>query len=150
MLNLSSRLRLTKRKCVFGFLGLLRSCVFSGAHDRNRRWMQARRAAALPPPLSSCFQYDLITLYLWTRHGRNQGFPNPVYLIERIDDENKQERKNKIYQIQQNGYGFYFLFFVFIFYFVVAWRGNVEIQLLARLFTTLQFYLFSFFFSSRF
>jgi hypothetical protein len=69
-----------------------------------------------------------------------------VYLIERIDDENKQERKNKIYQIQQNGYGFYFLFFVFIFYFVVAWRGNVEIQLLARLFTTLQFYLFSFFF----
>lgn len=51
MLNLSSRFRLTKRKCLFGFLGLLRSCVFSGAHDRNRRWMQARRAAALPPPL---------------------------------------------------------------------------------------------------
>jgi hypothetical protein len=34
----------------------------------------------------------------------------------------------------------------FYFVVVVAGEGNVEIQLLARLFTTLQFYLFSFFF----
>ena len=54
MLNLSSRFRLTKRKCLFGFLGLLRSCVFSGAHDRNARWMQ-RGKGLPPPPLSSLF-----------------------------------------------------------------------------------------------
>lgn len=45
-------------------------CVF--AHDRNgQRWMQGRSTAAT---LLVVFQYDLITLYLWTRHGRNQGF----------------------------------------------------------------------------
>jgi hypothetical protein len=46
-------------------------CVF--AHDRNgQRWMQGRSTAAAT--LLVVFQYDLITLYLWTRHGRNQGF----------------------------------------------------------------------------
>lgn len=44
------------------------------------------------------FQYDLITLYLWTERGRNQGFSQPslslslrisMHLIETIDDGNK-------------------------------------------------------------
>ncbi len=59
-------------------------------------------------------------------------------LIERIDDENKQELTTEKYQSKM---AFYFVV-------VVAGEGNVEIQLLARLFTTLQFYLFSFFFFS--
>ncbi len=86
-----------------------------------------RVSAAAAATLLVVFQYDLITLYLWTRHGRNQGFlPNPVCLIERMDDENKQElqEKNKKYQSEM------------AFYFVVAgeemWKFNcwrVSLQL---------------------
>jgi hypothetical protein len=118
--------------------------------------MQARRAAALPPPLSSCFQYDLITLYLWTRHGRNQGFPNPVYLFNRKNRWWEQTRKEK-QNLPNSTKWLWLLFFVFCFYFLFCCClerkcGNSIVG--ASLYNSpiffIFFFFFFFFFSSRF
>lgn len=86
---------------MFGFLGLLRSCAPRNRHTHTRMTAkedECREGLATSRRHSLLvFQYDLITLYLWTERGRNQGFSQPslslslrisMHLIETIDDGN--------------------------------------------------------------